>query len=225
MGKQAKAKKDLDAVRTVGYLDSNHYPEKKGAEIIYDDHLRANVYEAYKSNHIDTSGIKVEPFMIELGGFALKVQQIDQVFVVDVHITAESQGRVAIRFGDVLLLNWNKREIIESDDFLITNLPESIQNFISLTAINEIVIYSILGINKGIAKIKIAEKKGRVERENFDVDLTDTKKEKAIVAEGKEPEYVTESWTVSSYKRKDGTSVSGYESSRNPNLLKRVENQ
>ena len=78
-----------------------------------------------------------------------------------------------------------------------------------------------MGISKNE---KTADEDKTVKRENFNIETNVEEKKES--AESKEPEYVTASWKVASYKRKDGTHVSGYESNRDPNLLnKKVGNQ
>lgn len=236
MGKQARekanAKGNLIVQRTMGYLDPQFYSEpKEQKEIIFDSQLKKDVFKAYGSN-IDMTEIQVEPFSVELGGYWINVQKINDVFVCDLHITTESEGRLVISFGETLVLKWNEREIIDSNNFVVTNIPKWAQDFITLPALSAAVIYSVLGINKGLAKESSSEdtipkKELRTpKRENFNVEVADGNKEgKKSTADSKEPVYVKESWKVAAYKRKDGTPVSGYESNRDPNLLKKVENQ
>ena len=230
---QEKKKQKLTSTlqRMMGYIDPKFYPEAGATIIVYDDSVKAKVFKTYE-NHIDMTKVTVNPYRIYLDGFNLRIHQRDDVTIADLYITKKYQGRVVLHFGDVLMLNWNKNEIIESDNLLVSNITESVEDFVSLAQLNEIIIFSLLAVNKNLSDIiekGKKQKKSEVSRTNINIDVNldaktdEEEKDENAEAERKDPEYVTESWKVSGYERNDGTVVSDYVSNRNPELLKKTD--
>lgn len=222
MGKQSKAKgPSMEERRIIGYLDSQLYPEFTGVlpevkAVKINNEVKAKVKKVC-GNHIDTSKLELEPFEILMGGYELKVQQIEDAFIADLYITPKSEGRVSIHFGDITLLEWNEmNKIVYSDVLFVSNIPNTIDKFVSLATIREVLIIAILGLTKGVIKEDILN--NEVKKNKVD------KKEKRTL-DSKSPEYVTETWVVNGYERQDGTVVAGHVCTRNPKLLKKVGNQ
>lgn len=225
MGKQSRAKgPSMEERRIIGYLDPQLYPEltrvlpEVKAEKINNE-VKAKVKKAC-GNHIDTSKLELEPFEILMGGYELKVQQIEDAFIADLYITPKSEGRVSIHFGDITLLEWNEmNKIVYSDVLFVSNIPNIIDQFVSLATIREVLIIAILGLTKGVIKLS------SIEDINDEVKKNKVDKKEKRTLDSKSPEYVTETWNVNGYERQDGTVVAGHVCTRNPKLLKKVGNQ